>query len=63
MGFRMARAREGEPEGLSGRGMSMCPRPFTPGKDCARPMRGGARVAADLDLVWLPDSGEVVLGR
>lgn len=41
----------------------MCPSPFTPGIDCARPMSGGAKVAADLDLAWLPESGEVVLGR
>lgn len=26
-------------------------------------MGGGARVAADFDLTWLPDNGEVVRGR
>lgn len=62
-GFRMARALEREPEGLSGRGMRMWPSPFTPGSECALPIGGGANAAADLDRMWLPDSGEVVLGR
>lgn len=62
-GFRMARVRLGEPLGLSGRGIRSWPRPLTPGMDCARPIGGGAKVAADFDLVWLPDNGEVVRGR
>lgn len=62
-GFRKDRCRCGEPFGLWGRGMRMWPSPFTPGMDWARPMGGGARVAADLDLTWLPDNGEVVRGR
>lgn len=39
-------------EGLLGRGMRMWPSPFTPGRELARPMEGGASVAADLDLAW-----------
>lgn len=59
----MTLVRLGEPFGLPGRGIKSWPRPFTPGIDWARPIGGGANVAADFDLTWLPDNGEVVRGR
>lgn len=54
----------GEPEGLEGRSSGRVrPPPSRPGMDFVRAMEGGAREAADLDLVWVPERGDVVLGR
>jgi hypothetical protein len=65
MGVRRGLLLLGEPEGLAGRRGEDKTRPAIsmPGIDLVRAMVGGARLAADLDLVWNPESGEVVLGR
>lgn len=55
----------GDPEGLSGRSSGagrIRPATSNPGMERVRDMGGGAKLAADLDRVWVPESGDVVLG-
>ena len=56
--------RPGEPEGLEGRRNGRArPLPSRPDMDLVRAIEGRARETADLDRVWVPARGEVVLGR